>query len=234
MDSGDTFYSQKVFDLPYMTFCVQAVWPVRSGQCGASGDSAVCLPATGQNQCFNIGFFIGARIHCAGTGQDGELQAGVAWPEPRFIVNDDNSTVTDSLTGLEWAKNANPSGVKMDWQQALDYVNTFANGGHTDWRLPNIEELRSLVDHGRYHPALPQDHPFSNLPLERSDGYWSSTSCAFDTRAAWIMDLSYGTVDGGGKKGIFNMGMYSNLYYAWPVRGGNMDNAMNAATATEP
>ena len=47
----------------------------------------------------------GKIIDCAGTGQDGELQAGVAWPEPRFIDNRDG-TVTDNLTGLMWLKDA--------------------------------------------------------------------------------------------------------------------------------
>lgn len=39
------------------------------------------LPQTGQTKCYDT---TGAEIPCAGTGQDGEIQVGVAWPEPRF------------------------------------------------------------------------------------------------------------------------------------------------------
>ena len=40
------------------------------------------------------------------TGDDGELEKGVAWPNPRFTDNN-NGTVTDNLTGLIWLKHAN-------------------------------------------------------------------------------------------------------------------------------
>ncbi|MBI5195097.1 MAG: hypothetical protein HZA10_02105, partial [Nitrospirae bacterium] len=59
------------------------------------------LPQTGQTKCYALW----SEISCAGTGQDGEILSGVAWPNPRFSVNGD--CVTDNLTGLMWAKNAN-------------------------------------------------------------------------------------------------------------------------------
>jgi Protein of unknown function (DUF1566) len=98
---------------------------------------------------------------------DGALQKGVAWPNPRFT--DNNGTITDNLTGLIWLKNANCIGSlypelsgwrgAVPWQQALDFVaginagtyncNDTSNGGthRTDWRLPNVRELFSLLDH---------------------------------------------------------------------------------------
>ena len=45
------------------------------------------------------------------TGDDGDLQRGVAWPDPRFTDNGDG-TVTDNLTGLIWLKNANCFGTR--------------------------------------------------------------------------------------------------------------------------
>ena len=119
------------------------------------------LPRTGQTTCYDSG---GSEINCAGTGQDGDIQAGVAWPDPRFRVNGDG-TVTDDLTGLMWtqdgqvaAKDGNANcfqGNNCDfktWQEALDYVagmnaGTNLNFGYTDWRLPNILELLSLSNH---------------------------------------------------------------------------------------
>ena len=105
-------------------------------------------------------------IACAGTGQDGEIQAGVAWPNPRF-TDIGNGTVTDNLTGLMWTKDGNVMASRdpgfdtdgdtlnngaVTWQHALDYVaklNTEAYLGYTDWRLPNVIELESLVHAGQ-------------------------------------------------------------------------------------
>ena len=61
------------------------------------------LPQTGQTQCYDTS---GNAINCPGTGQDGEIQAGVAWPEPRFTTNAD-TTVKDNLTGLVWGPDGN-------------------------------------------------------------------------------------------------------------------------------
>ena len=90
-------------------------------------------------------------IDCAGTGQDGEYQAGVS-VDPRFTDNGDG-TVTDNLTGLIWLKDADCFGSR-NWTNALSDANTLADGscGLTDgsvagdWRLPNVRELQSLID----------------------------------------------------------------------------------------
>jgi hypothetical protein len=58
---------------------------------------------TGQTTCWET---TGSPTNCARTGQDGNIQAGVAWPIPRF-TDHSNGTVTDNLTGLIWLKDAN-------------------------------------------------------------------------------------------------------------------------------
>jgi hypothetical protein len=127
---------------------------------------------TGQTTCYDAA---GAVISCAGTGQDGAIQAGAVWPDPRFSERTDG-TVSDNLTGLVWTKNANLPNVSVTWQNALNYVagmnaGTYPNFGHTDWRLPNVNELESLVHAGVYNPALPVT-PFTQV---QPDYYWSST-----------------------------------------------------------
>ncbi|MBF0337944.1 MAG: DUF1566 domain-containing protein [Nitrospirae bacterium] len=133
------------------------VWPVRSGQSGTFGNAAIW--STGQTITY-------------ATGDDGALQKGIAWPNPRFTDNG-NQTVTDNLTGLMWTKNANLPGTYKTWQEALDYAASMNNGagtyGYTDWRLPNRKELHSLSDYGMYSPALPSGQPFTNM---QSDWYW--------------------------------------------------------------
>jgi hypothetical protein len=75
------------------------------------------LPQTGQTTCYNSA---GESRDCDGTGEDGELRTGMAWPVPRFVVSGD--CVTDQLTGLMWAKNADLPGGTRTWQDALNYV----------------------------------------------------------------------------------------------------------------
>jgi len=165
------------------------------------------LPQTGQKTCYDIN---GVVISCAGTGQDGGIQAGVPWPNPRFIDHS-NGTVTDNLTGLMWTKNANLPETHRTWQQALDYVagmnaGTYPNFGYADWRLPNINELESLIDAERWGTALPSGHPFTNV---QSNLYWSSTSYADYSNYAWIVHMSIGSSP-----------KFYGGYHVWPVRSG--------------
>ncbi|MCX5896520.1 MAG: DUF1566 domain-containing protein, partial [Proteobacteria bacterium] len=194
MYHGDVYDDSKSHGLIYYA------WPVRSGQCGSFGDSVICLPKTGQTISYAI-------------GDDGDLETGVAWPDTRFTDKIDG-TVKDNLTGLVWTKNANLPNGTLTWQGALDYVagmnaGTNPNFGYTDWRLPNVNELKSLIDNSKYAPSLPQGHPFTNV---QSNGYWSSTTYAFHTDYAWIVYMSYGYVN------VDYKSYFS--YYAWPVRSG--------------
>ena len=188
-----------VFDLK-LNF--MRMWPVR-------GESKR-LARTGQKQCY--GFPFGQPMDCAGTGQDGEIQSGVPWPDPRFTDNGDG-TVTDNLTKLVWLKNGNPFGTRT-WDQALMDCNSLASGSYGltdgsiagDWRLPNIVELRSLEDYGEHTPAIPSGHPFTNL---RSSLCWSSTTVASAPSLARFLFVGIGSCVWDHK---------SVLMGVWPVR----------------
>ena len=74
----------------------------------AFAQGIIDLPRTGQT----ISYY---------PGDDGDIQAGIPWPEPRFTDHGDG-TVTDNLTGLMWAKNGNLPGESLLWESGLDYV----------------------------------------------------------------------------------------------------------------
>ncbi len=173
--------------------------------------ATVEIPRTGQMTCYNTN---GSLIPCSWTGQDGAIRAGIPWPDPRFTDNNDE-TVTDNLTGLIWTKNANLPGAPTTWQQALDYVagmnqGIYPNFGHTDWRLPNINELDSLVDAEKTIMILPGGNPFVNV---QNGGYWSSTTYAWVSGSAWLVHM-YGAEQAYGKTS------YDASIYVWPVRSG--------------
>jgi uncharacterized repeat protein (TIGR01451 family) len=167
----------------------------------------VNLPQTGQTKCYDTA---GAEIPCGGTGQDGEIQAGVPWPDPRFTDNGDG-TMTDNLTGLMWTKNANLPGGYKTWQQALDYCNNLTLGGYNDWRLPNVNELESLINANEADSATwLHVQGFTNV---QAHDYWSSTTLAAYPDGAWVVDMSLGYV-------YYDDKSYYGFYYVWPVRAG--------------
>ncbi len=145
------------------------------------------------------------------AGDDGDLEKGVALPNPRFTDHGDE-TVTDNLTGLMWTKNANLPGGTLNWSAAIDYctnMNSVAGTyDYTDWRLPNAKELYSLIDLGRSNPALPTGHPFTGV---QSEIYWSASTDVYDTGFAWTVALDFSYVYFALKEGT---------QYVWPVRGG--------------
>ena len=211
-----------------LTSCLVISWSIVNAEDGfyvipVKKNNYAPVEKTGQTKCYDGS---GVEIQCAGTGQDGEYQKGVTWPNPRLVDND-NGTVTDNLTGLIWLKNANctiffsgdiTGQNNRSWPAALTAANSLASGncGLTDdssagnWRLPNLRELYSLIDFGEYNPAMQNGHPFISV---QSDYYWSSTTNSANTDAAWDVHMFHGHVGINSKN--------TNLYYVWPVRGGN-------------
>jgi hypothetical protein len=141
------------------------------------------------------------------AGDDGDVRVGKPWPEPRFAQNGDG-TVTDHLSGLMWTQNADKANGKADWEQAISGAGSCTDGGYTDWRLPNRRELESLIDLGKYNPALPKGHPFSGV---QPSYYWTSTTQANIEDGAWVIHLNIGFVAHDDKGGT---------HYVWYVRGG--------------
>jgi hypothetical protein len=134
-------------------------------------------------------------------GDDGDLQLGVPWPEPRFTDNGDG-TVKDRLTRLVWLKNANCFG-PIDWYAAMDAANNLADGQcgladssvPGDWHLPNVREILSLVDYDRWGPALPSGQPFTGVQTTGVQGYyWSSTTPPPNSDGAEVVSMHASTV----------------------------------------
>ena len=179
----------------------------------AAGDKVASLARTGQSASY-------------ASGDDGALHSGVAWPGTRFSDNG-NGTVTDHLTGLVWLRNAgcfSPSG----WAAALSAANQLASGacGLSDgssagqWRMPNVNELESLVDVAHANPALPAAHPFLNVNL--GSAYWSSTTYMALTANAMAIRLSDGRWINGidSADGSFNNHKINSSNALWAVKSG--------------
>ena len=167
------------------------------------------LPETGQTTCYDA---IGTALpSCAGTGQDGDLKAGVAWPASRFTpgAGATAACVTDNLTGLMWPANADLAAALRTWQLALDDANALILCGFSDWRLPNRKELRSLINYSLANNAATLNtQGFSNV---QANFYWSSSSYAGSPALAWFVVMDGGHV---------SATLKSVNLYVWPVRAG--------------
>jgi hypothetical protein len=99
--------------------------------------------------------------------------------------DNNNGTVTDSATGLMWQQGGSGA---MTWYSALSYCKGLPLGGYSDWRLPNIKELESLINLTKY-PTL--DEAFFSI---EASVYWSSTTYALYPYNAWFVGVYYGQV----------------------------------------
>jgi len=185
----------------------------------AASAGTVQLPRTGQSLCYD---YSGAPITFAGTGQDAALKMGVSWPQPRFVVGTgaEEDCVTDSLTGLMWVKS--PDSSQIAWVDALAIAKGLFLCGHSDWRLPNVNELESLTHAGYFeescggapcacNAAWLVSQGFSGMS---PSGYWTSTTDAHDENRAWDIQPCHGYMYNDDK---------TLLRTAWPVRGGGTD-----------
>ena len=121
----------------------------------------------------------------------------------KFIDNGDG-TVTDTSTGLMWQKE---TAGQENWDRAIVLCENLTLAGYNDWRLPDINELQSIIDHSKYNPAIDTIY----FPDTVSSGYWSSATYAYGTSNAWRLHFNRGLVYGTSK---------SSSYYVRAVRSG--------------
>lgn len=117
----------------------------------------------------------------------------------RWTVSHSGLTVCDKDTGYTWQQH--PTSTTRNWDDSIAYCQNLVVGG-TDWALPEIEVLETLVDTNNSNPALPTGHPFDNV---QSAGYWSATTNALNPTNAWSVN--------------FHNGLVVDSGLAWCVRG---------------
>jgi hypothetical protein len=182
--------------------------------------------------CFIV---IGCSEKNPSTGNNGDIGKAVYWPKPRF-TDHNNGTVTDNLTGLTWLKNTNVSAAKRDWVQAMRDIRRLNlkgemnghnagdisnNGTHmTDWRLPKLEEMQSLIYMEKGGPLTfnkdrniqwPAGEIFKNK--KSHNHYWTSTQCPCGN---WEEQKYFINMNSGY---MFGAEIRSHIFKVWAVRG---------------
>jgi len=151
-----------------------------------------------------MAFVLIANVTYAGCNAD------ISRLKPNTIYADKaNGLVLDAQTNLVWAKCSHGqtyssgactgSAVSMNWQDAFGVVQSANTGsllGHNDWRLPNVAELRTLVDKA-CAPAIND----SVFPTSSSD-YWSSSPSVLSPNNAWFVSFAEGKEQSAQKDGL--------------------------------
>jgi hypothetical protein len=120
--------------------------------------------------------------------------AGNGWGA---FVNNGDGTVSDTSTGLMWQQADN--GAERTWLNALSTCEALALAGQTDWRLPDIRELQSIVEDSNSSPAVPSE--FNS----RVENYWSATTDAQFPGDAWYVYFGRGFSGNDSKENIYRV-----------------------------
>lgn len=143
-----------------------------------------------------------AEVEC--TNQNEFMAAST--PTNEFVLHN-NGTVSHTPTGLTWMQcslgqiwngdTCTGTAETYTWQGALNAVADLNEGGgfagHTDWRLPNKNELASIVEESCWSPAINA----AVFPDAESGTWWSSSPRAGGTTEvlnAWRVDFQRGDV----------------------------------------
>ncbi len=105
-----------------------------------------------------------------------------------YLRNDNVAIVHDTRTNLTWQDDQHVGG--KAWEEAIDYCEALTLGDHDDWRLPNYNELNSIIDNTTNAPAM--NPVFESTVSEAHDNYWSSTTYADVTTQAWTIQTRNG------------------------------------------
>lgn len=120
---------------------------------------------------------------------------------PPFFVINANGTVLDTVTGLMWQQT---DGGEMTYENAIEYCKNLNLGSFQDWRLPDIHEAFSILNHQYSNPALDQ----TVFTSSGAEYWWSSDRQLNDSSKVWVSNSGGGignhpkkeTISAGGSK----------------------------------
>ncbi len=149
------------------------------------------------------------------SGQDAQFRG----PQPAYRDNGDG-TVSDLTTGLMWSKAVEPR--KLTLEEAEDIARKMTLGGHTDWRVPTIKELYSLIDFrgatGVMDPSSATAPP-SAIPFINTD-YFDFLYGGADDRyidAQWLSCTKYTSTTMGGAETLFGVNFADGRIKGYPI-----------------
>lgn len=139
------------------------------------------------------------------TGDDGDLEIGLDSPAVRFEETNIAGVdlVIDHHTGLMWPKTVIQDVTEMTWYSALTAVNALNLAGFSDWRMPNVLEMMSIIDCESCIPGVPTRLLYDVFTNQSALGYKTWTSTTRVPTQVLIMWHSNATINTRSKNDIY-------------------------------
>lgn len=163
--------------------CAAPAMTMNCGSYTCDGATTAC-----KSQC-------ASNADCAAGSVCSSLACHADWEWVRWdlarsgALSENAGIVYDSRSGLMWQQGRSDGG--LPWSAAPAYCDALVLGGYSDWRLPTVVELRSVVDFTRTDPAI-DDYFFRPVDQNRTS-FWSSTPYAAPVSKAWSVDFRNGS-----------------------------------------
>ena len=154
-------------------------------------------------------YFEDGLLVCVSGKEYGKIKAANYVP----LAESEGKVIFDAGTNLYWQKDS----AQIDsWKEALSYCENLEYAGFDDWRLPNKNELLSLVD---YSKAGAEAEVLSSFPGMTPDIFWSSTGTH---HGPWVFYMNDGTLnvigDGNGGDGPGGGDVVVDAYYTRSIK----------------
>ena len=114
----------------------------------------------------------------------------VSFGYSEFLRDNTNNIVLDTSTNLTWEDRNETANTTYTWIDAIDYCKNLTHGGFDDWRVPNINELGTLIDDTKTNPAIK-----SIFTYIATYYHWSSSTYPSDTSNARYVYFYDGFID---------------------------------------
>ncbi len=151
-------------------------------------------------------------------GQDAHYKRNIA-----SYTDNKDGTITDNITGLMWQQDM---GRKMTYKEAVEYSKKLNLAGHTDWRIPTIKELYSLIDYkgqsgGEVAKKLYIDTKYFKQPIGNKD----LGEREIDAQT-WSSTHYVGRVMANNAEAIFGVNFIDGRIKGYPLKRRNQENKM--------
>lgn len=163
-------------------------------------------------RAFNLSFTEGGDGTHLKTTADDYVRCVRGYSPADSFTNNSDGTITDNLTNLMWQRE--DDNIARDWEDSISYCENSNLAGKSDWRLPNIRELKTIVDYSSFDPAINSTY-FPNTNYLDATAYWSSTTHNVNNTVAWLAYFNNGTVNGDFKIENYYTRCVRNKGYDW-------------------
>jgi hypothetical protein len=109
-------------------------------------------------------------------------------------------SVIDKSTNIMWQDDIEATQYLEDIEFAKLYCEELILNGYTDWKMPNIKQLQSIVDVNKKSPTVTKEFQYTS-----KNKYWSNTQFFMDESNYWYVDFQTGITSNDKESNTYNV-----------------------------